>query len=59
MISAYCQTKFSQMNKWFSVNKLSLTLDKTIVLNITTENLSQYPLNIGYNDKYIEKVVKP
>jgi hypothetical protein len=46
----------SQMSKWFSPNKLSLNLDNTNVINFIIKN-SQYPLNFGYNDKYIEEVV--
>jgi hypothetical protein len=45
------------MSKWFSANKLSLTLDKTNVIKFVTKKLPQYPLNIGYNDKYIEETV--
>jgi hypothetical protein len=37
----------SQMSKWFSANKLSQNLEKTNVIK-------QYPLHIGYNNKYIE-----
>jgi hypothetical protein len=44
----------SQKSKWFSANKLSLNLEKTNVIKFITKN-SQYPLNIGYNDKYIEE----
>jgi hypothetical protein len=43
--------------KWFSANKLALNLDKTNIIKFITNNLIQYKLNIGYNDKYIEKSV--
>jgi hypothetical protein len=42
------------MSKWFSTNKLSLNLDKTNVIKFIMKNSPQYPVNIGYNDKYIE-----
>jgi hypothetical protein len=45
------------MSKWFSAISLSLTPYKTHVITFITENSSQYPLNIGYNDKYIEEAV--
>jgi hypothetical protein len=45
------------MSKWFSTSKLSLNLDKTKVIKFITKNSPQYPLNIGYNDKYIEEAV--
>jgi hypothetical protein len=47
----------SLMSKWFAANKLTLNLDKTNILKFTTINLPQYPLSIGYNDKYIEESV--
>jgi hypothetical protein len=40
-----------------SANRLSLNLDKTNVIKCITKNSPQYPLNIGYNDKYIEEGV--
>jgi hypothetical protein len=48
----------SQMSKWFSADKLPLNLDKTNIIFIT-KNV-QYPLNFGYNEKYlyIEEAVK-
>jgi hypothetical protein len=47
----------SQMSKWFSANKLSLNLDKTSVIKFKTKNWWQFPLNVQYNDKYIEEAV--
>jgi hypothetical protein len=38
-------------------NKLSLNLEKANVMNFITKNSPQYPLNVGYNDKYIEEGV--
>jgi hypothetical protein len=32
---------------------MSLNLDKINVIKFITKNLPQYPLSIGYNDKYI------
>jgi hypothetical protein len=43
------------MSKWFAVNKLALNLDKTNIIKFLTHNSPQCPLNIGYNDKYIEE----
>jgi hypothetical protein len=48
---------FSQMSKWFTAKKISLNLDKTNVIIFITMNSPHYPLNIGYNDKYIEEAV--
>jgi hypothetical protein len=47
----------SQTGKWFSANELSLNPDKTNVIKFKTKNSPQYPLHIGYNDKYIEETV--
>jgi hypothetical protein len=44
------------MSKWFSA-KLFLNLDKTNVIIFITKNSPQYPLDTGYNDKYIEEAV--
>jgi hypothetical protein len=41
----------SQMSKLFSANKLPLNLGKITVIKFVTKK-SQYPLNIGCNDKY-------
>jgi hypothetical protein len=46
----------SQMCKWCSANKLVLNLEKRNVIQFIT-NSPQYPLNIQYNDKYIEEGV--
>jgi hypothetical protein len=48
---------FSHMNKWFAAKKLALNLDKTNIIKFITSNSPQYPLNIGFNDKYIEEAV--
>jgi hypothetical protein len=45
------------MSNWFSVNKLSLNVEKTNVIKFITNNSPQSPLNIGYNDRYIEEGV--
>jgi hypothetical protein len=45
------------MSKWFSANKLSLNLYKTNLIKFITESSPQYPLKIGYNDKYIDEAV--
>jgi hypothetical protein len=36
---------------------LSLNLEKTIVIKFITQNSPQYPLNIGYNEEYVEEAV--
>jgi hypothetical protein len=40
---------FSQMSKWFSVNKL-LILDKTNIIKFIMNNSSQHTSGIGYNE---------
>jgi hypothetical protein len=45
------------MSKWFSAKLLPLNLDKTNVIKFITKYSPQYPLNIGYNDKYREGAV--
>jgi hypothetical protein len=47
----------SQMSKCFSANKLYLSLGETNVIKFITKDSPQYPLDIGYNDKYIEEAV--
>jgi hypothetical protein len=44
------------MSKWYSANKLPKNVGKTNVIECVTDS-SQYPLNIGYNDKYIEEAI--
>jgi hypothetical protein len=38
------------MSKWFSANKLSLSLDKNKCNKIYNKNSPQYPSRIGCND---------
>jgi hypothetical protein len=58
MISVYYQPKvLFEISKLFSANKLSLNLDKTNVIKFIMKNSPQYPLNIGYDDKYVEEAV--
>jgi hypothetical protein len=38
-------------------NKLALNLDRANIIKFIKINSAQYPLNIGYNDKYIEESV--
>jgi hypothetical protein len=45
------------MSKWFSANKVALNPDKTNIIKFIPNNSPQYPLNIGFNDKYIEEAV--
>jgi hypothetical protein len=45
------------MNEWFPGKKQLLNLNKTNVIKFITKNSPQYPLNIEYNEKYIEEVV--
>jgi hypothetical protein len=48
-------TVLSYTSKWFTSNKLALNLDKTNVIKSITNNLPQYSLSIGYNEKYMEE----
>jgi hypothetical protein len=54
MISLQCLTQFSLI--WAN-DKLVLNLDKTNVIKFITNKSSQYDLNIGYDEKYIEESV--
>jgi hypothetical protein len=36
---------------------MALNLDKTNIIRFITKNSPQYPLNIGFNEKYIEEAV--
>jgi hypothetical protein len=47
----------SLMDKWFAVNKLTLTLDKTNIIKFITYNSPQFSISIGYEDKYVEESV--
>jgi hypothetical protein len=47
----------SLMGKWFAVNKLPLNLDKTNTIKFITYHSPQFPIGIGYEDKYIEESV--
>jgi hypothetical protein len=47
----------SHLSKWFTANKLALSLDKTNIITLIRNNSPQYPLSIGYNDKYTEESV--
>jgi hypothetical protein len=42
------------MRKWFAANKLTLNVDKTNIIKFITYNSPQFPISIGYEDKYIE-----
>jgi hypothetical protein len=50
-------TVLSHMSKLFTSNKLILNLDKTNIIKSVTTKSSQYDLNIGYDEKYIEESV--
>jgi hypothetical protein len=43
------------MSKWFTTNKLALSLEKTKIIKFVTNNSPQCTLSIGYNGKHIEK----
>jgi hypothetical protein len=45
------------MGKWFAVNKLTRNLDKTNIIKFIIYNSPQFPISIGYEDKYIEEAV--
>jgi hypothetical protein len=37
------------MSKWFAVNRLSLSLDKTNIVKFVADNSPHHALSIGYN----------
>jgi hypothetical protein len=43
------------MSKWFTVNKVALSLDKMKITKLATNNSPQCALSVGYNGKYIEE----
>jgi hypothetical protein len=45
------------VREWFSANNLALNLDITNIIKFIANNSTQYPLIIGYYDKYIEESV--
>jgi hypothetical protein len=45
------------MNNYLSPNILSVNIEKINVIILITKNSTQYPLNTGYNDKYIQEAV--
>jgi hypothetical protein len=47
----------SQMNKWFSPNKLVLNLDKTNIIIFIINNLPQHTSSICYTEKYVKQSV--
>jgi hypothetical protein len=47
----------SLMGKWFDANNLTLNLDKTNRIKFITYNSPQFPISIGYEEKYIEESV--
>jgi hypothetical protein len=57
MISLQCQTQFSHMSKCFICNKLVLNLGKTNIIKFITTKSTQYDLNFGYDEKYIEESI--
>jgi hypothetical protein len=46
-----------RMNTWFIANTLTLNLYKNKYKYNQIYNISQYPLNIEYNDEYIEESI--
>jgi hypothetical protein len=44
-------TVHSHMSKWFSYNKLVLSLDKTNIIKFIKNKSVQYDLHIGYHEK--------
>jgi hypothetical protein len=47
----------SDVNKWFTANKLVLNLDKTSIMKFITNTLSHSLLHTGYKEKCIEETV--
>jgi hypothetical protein len=45
------------MSNWFAASKLTLNLDKINIIKFITYNSPQFPISIGYEDKYIEDPV--
>jgi hypothetical protein len=45
------------MGKWIAANKLTLNSNKTNIIKFITCNSPQFPISIGYEDKYIEESV--
>jgi len=45
------------MIKWFSANKLVLSLDKTNIMKVITKSSSHSTVRIGSKEKYIAEVV--
>jgi hypothetical protein len=45
----------SHVSKWFTANKLALSLDKTKIIHFVTNNSPQCALSIGYNGKHISE----
>jgi hypothetical protein len=49
-------TVFKNVNEWFNVHLLSLTLDKTHYTQFITKNSSLIDLNVGYDNKQISNI---
>jgi hypothetical protein len=47
---------FASLNKWIKANKLTLYFDKTSFMKLCTNNKTCVNINVGYNDKTIEKI---
>jgi hypothetical protein len=45
------------MSKWFTATKLALNLDKTNTIKFIRNNLPQFALSVGYDEKYVEESV--
>jgi hypothetical protein len=41
--------------KWFAAKKLTVNVDKTNIIKFVTYNSPQFPISIGYQDKYIKE----
>jgi hypothetical protein len=54
--SAISNTVLSHMSKWFTTNKLVLNLGKTSIIKFITNKSSQRELNVGKDEKYIDKI---
>jgi hypothetical protein len=57
---SYVMSWFCFISKWFTANKLVLNRNlesETNVRKVVMNNLSQYPLNVGYDEDCIEESV--
>jgi hypothetical protein len=44
------------MRQWFNAEKLALNKEKTNTISFIINNSSQYPVNTGYSEKYVDEL---